>query len=78
MRQGDIVYRESRSFGCEAILMQRRKGAENRREVLKAYENGLTSYSWFRVERKKLFWYVTHWWENVKREKIWLIIEELL
>jgi hypothetical protein len=58
--------------------MQRRKGAENRREVLKAYENGLTSYSWFRVERKKLFWYIAHMWENVKREKIWLIIEELL
>ena len=58
--------------------MQRRKGAENRREVFKAYENGLTSYSWFRVERKKLFWYVTHLLENVKREKIWLIIEELL
>ena len=57
MRQGDIVYRESRSFGCEAILMQRRKGAENRREVLKAYENGLTSYSWFRVEKKIILVY---------------------
>ena len=34
------VFLKSCSIGSGIVLTQRRKGAEERREVLKAYENG--------------------------------------